>query len=290
MLFNKKMFNFFFFYSFLVIAITFVTAGNDPNCGLKGPKRPSSLDPIFGSPRIIDGEDALPGEFPWQCSLRDRETLQHLCGGSLINSRFILTAGHCVSQNNLFTAVCGSNTITPSSTEVRVKVVKQIIHPSNLYLQNDVALFKLERDLDLSPPTLGSVCLPDPNESLDFLAGKYAIATGWGNTEKEARPNKLKKVSLKVWKQADCVKAWEKNDYNIKITDGNICIGQGDKSTCHGDSGGPLVHFNEATKRWTTYGVTSFGNSSCIGPIPPVDARLSVYAKWVWDTVAANSN
>lgn len=99
---------------------------------------------------------------------------------------------------------------------------------------------------------------------------------------------KLQKVSLKVWRQADYIRV-QSND-SVILKD-NMCIGQGDdKTTCAGGSGGPLVHFNQATRRWTNYGVTSFGMSTCTGSIPPVDTRVSLFVKWLWDTVAANSD
>ena len=43
---------------------------------------------------IIGGQDAQSGQFPWQVSIWDGE--EHLCGGTLINDAFILTAAHCV--------------------------------------------------------------------------------------------------------------------------------------------------------------------------------------------------
>lgn len=45
--------------------------------------------------RIIAGADAKPGAWPWMASLWMYKR-SHICGGSLLNSRWILTASHCV--------------------------------------------------------------------------------------------------------------------------------------------------------------------------------------------------
>ena len=53
------------------------------SCGKRTIKKPQ--------PRIIGGRNALKGEFPWQVSIGG------YCGGTILSSKTILTAGHCVS-------------------------------------------------------------------------------------------------------------------------------------------------------------------------------------------------
>jgi secreted trypsin-like serine protease len=49
-------------------------------------------------PRIVNGQEAGVKQFPHQAYLRiTRSGQDFLCGGSLINNRWILTAGHCIS-------------------------------------------------------------------------------------------------------------------------------------------------------------------------------------------------
>lgn len=49
-------------------------------------------------PAIIGGTPALVGEFPSLVSLQTRDG-EHLCSGTLIEFDYILTAGHCVTDN-----------------------------------------------------------------------------------------------------------------------------------------------------------------------------------------------
>lgn len=61
-----------------------------------------SLADLFKFNRIIGGQDALIAEFPHQVSLQwgypPFVAYSHLCGGSIIDQSWILTAAHCVNS------------------------------------------------------------------------------------------------------------------------------------------------------------------------------------------------
>ena len=68
---------------------------NKDNCGQYKVSRDS---------RVIGGEDASIEEFPWQASLQKISLgailpiphFRHLCGASILNHDWLLTAAHCV--------------------------------------------------------------------------------------------------------------------------------------------------------------------------------------------------
>ncbi|KAK7172104.1 hypothetical protein R3I93_004413 [Phoxinus phoxinus] len=175
--------------------------------------------------------------WPWQVSIQNSRG-KHFCGGSLINSYWVLTAAHCLVQPENHHVVLGQTDRASNMERIQVKrIAKVITHPDynkKAKFNNDVALLKLSSPVQMTS-RVSPICLPSSSASI--LPGALCVTTGWGRTETEATPRFLQEATLPIVSQTQCRQEFGPNT----ITDAMICAGASGVSSCHGDSGGPLM-------------------------------------------------
>ncbi|GAV06153.1 hypothetical protein RvY_16181-1 [Ramazzottius varieornatus] len=246
-------------------------------------KTPSASDTKSSTLRIVGGMDVnddTGGFLCWQVSIQ-MKTVPGLvrCGGSIIGSRKILTAAHCVTLNR------GAALMSPTAFIVMVgaldsafngsssphgarncgqsfNLAKIIRHPQYDHgtLGNDIAVLILDRDIDINAQCSCPVCLPTKEPSV----GEWCVNSGYGQ-ESDSGSNDRVPLPLKFIYQ-QILKNFGPKCHYTGGQDGNnfLCAG-GIVGTdnCYGDSGGPLVCFDMTTKSYYQSGVVSFGVGKC---------------------------
>ncbi|KAF5269627.1 hypothetical protein FQR65_LT05966 [Abscondita terminalis] len=236
------------------------------------------------SSKIISGQPAAAGQFPWQ-ALNQFQTSagSFICGGALIHPRWVLTAAHCADGAYSFRITLGTLRADGNiESHARVittntAIVHQNYNPS--YLWNDVALVDLKVEVALSAYIQLVAVGTD-----QIGSGVGVTVSGWGKTsDNGGTSSSLNYVNLVTITNQQCAQV-----YGSSINDGSLCCqGFPQHSTCSGDSGGPLVYWNGNYVQHV--GVVSFVHrSGCASGNPSGYARTSYYRSWIYGRIGKN--
>ncbi|XP_074839616.1 LOW QUALITY PROTEIN: suppressor of tumorigenicity 14 protein homolog [Carettochelys insculpta] len=213
--------------------------------------------------RIVGGEDARSGKWPWQASLQ-MGMHGHICGASVVSNRWLLSAAHCFLDSDSirysvpsgWKAYMGIQIINKSSNHVAMRSIKRIIvHPRyDHYISDyDIALLEMETPVFFSE-LVQPICLP--RSPRVFFYGTVCYVTGWGALKENSYLAKtLQEAKVKIINQSVCNKL-----YDDLITSRMLCAGNlnGGIDACQGDSGGPLACAGKGN-RWYLAGIVSWG-------------------------------
>lgn len=252
---------------------------------------PVAANPFAGT--AVPGLDSPPdthtgktpsslAENPWQVALvfNAAPTARDgfVCGGSLINANWVLTAAHCVDifDPEEIDVIIGRETLSSDAGE-QIESKAFHIHIDWDGDNNDIALIKLAR-----PATLGQFLpLQKASQSAWSVPGTMSKVTGWGVLSLLADnvPDGLHEVEMPIVTQAQCKASYE-NDPAINET--VICAGTRTAGTdpCFGDSGGPLTVANPNGGR-VLVGIVSFGRGCGFVGQYGVYTRVSTFEGWV---------
>ncbi|XP_005474858.1 ST14 transmembrane serine protease matriptase a [Oreochromis niloticus] len=236
------------------------------------------------SQRIVGGQNAELGEFPWQISLHVKSH-GHVCGASLISPKWLVTAAHCVqdegslklSQPGSWEVYLGLHEQRKTQDPVQKRNLKQVIpHPNynKFTFDNDIALMELDSPVTYSD-FIKPICLPAPQH--EFPPGQSVWITGWGATrEGGSAAVVLQKASVRIINQAVCNELM-----GGQITSRMFCAGvlTGGVDACQGDSGGPLSSLSGS--RMFLAGVVSWGDGCARRNKPGIYTTVTKYRGWI---------
>ena len=200
--------------------------------------------------RIVGGENAKIGEFPWQAKLARKYGGGLICGGTLLCEKFVLTAAHCIthggsaqpfSHENVQIILGSHKLYGTDPREVKHEIKKWIVHPSytpDPKYYYDVAIIELKEPAKFNKH-VNTACLPnlEPNDESTVLI------SGWGKTQHAVGgPSKiLQKAEVDIISREQCKDMYAKplpSGQTGEITDLMICAARKGKDACQGDSGG----------------------------------------------------
>jgi secreted trypsin-like serine protease len=216
------------------------------------------------SERIVGGEEAEKGEFPFMVRLSMG------CGGALYEKDIVLTAAHCVEgsgENTEITAIGGVVDLEDSDA-VEVKSTEVLQAPGYDGKGKDWALIKLEKPIDQD--TL-AIAEDDSNNKGDFTIA------GWGaDKEGGEQQQKMLKATVPFVDDGACKKA-----YPELVEGEELCAGlldEGGIDSCQGDSGGPMF-LKDENDEFVQVGIVSWGEGCARKGKPGVYTEVSTFAK-----------
>ena len=240
-------------------------------------------------PRIVGGNETVPGRWPWMASVQD-EDFGHFCGGSLITPAVVVTAAHCVfdffgelTDPESLRVVLGRHDLsTDAGEELRVSSI--VAHPNYdpFTLDSDIAVLLLSASSQQQP--IGYV---SPADEPLFVPGTLATAVGWGETEVDPAPDRLREVTVPIVSNQV---ANQPQSYAGQVSDNMLAAGlpEGGVDSCFGDSGGPLMVANGPGGH-TLAGIVSWGLGCGQPDFYGIYTRVSAFSSWL-DTFAGRAD
>ncbi|MEN3280568.1 MAG: trypsin [Solirubrobacteraceae bacterium] len=225
-------------------------------------------------PLIVGGTVIAASAAPWQVYLRIGD--QEVCGGSVLDSKRVLSAAHCadgggahpVVSPDRVTVLAGFSDVSayragqtpPAGTQV-VKVAALSVHPyyDSRSVTDDVMVLTLSSALDLSGPNVKAITLATPG--LNLAAGAALQTTGFGQSSpSNSTPDgKLRALAMTAVSDDDCRTQLAGNSAVV------LCASATSAGACSGDSGGALTSANGSAQ--AQVGVVRTGSpiSGCAG-------------------------
>lgn len=222
---------------------------------------------------IVGGYQAEAGEFPFMASIQTKGadgTDGHFCGGSVIGTRWVLTAAHCLvdTQPGEIQVGVGRTNLDDLSSGQTLNADRIVVHPDYDKTGTfDAALIHVTADI-----TAPSIALAAVGEDSLEQDGAALTVAGWG-TEffgSPFIPADLKAVDVAAVADENCTT----NRTQGFQDESELCAEALGGDSCQGDSGGPLFG-TLADGRRIQVGIVSYGLGCAVPMFPGVYGEVN---------------
>jgi trypsin len=238
-------------------------------------------------PKIVGGADASIAQYPWQAAVIESGSgnaqPRQFCGGSLITSRIVITAAHCVHgmSPTQVEVVLGRTTLSSNAgAEIQAQAISTQSNYNNpppfsvIAPRYDVGYVVLSQ-----PSSQARIQIAGPAEAGLWSAGSIEHITGWGCTSPPTilgcnGSDDLQAAQVPIMADSTCGSgSVYGGDFDPSTM---VCAGYpgGGTDSCTGDSGGPL-QAPLAGGGFRLVGITSWGEGCAQPNAPGVYARVA---------------
>jgi secreted trypsin-like serine protease len=246
----------------LALLLTLTAAG-------PAPAAPVSSNVVGGSPRVVGGSAATTTDAPWQVLVLPNG---YLCGGAILDATHVVTAAHCVYDNE------DQEIVAPSAVTVHAGVTNRFVagqHPAVTAVSVDPGYDPDMQTSDVAILTLGAPFSfttsvqaieltdvgyrPGPSDGLRLSGWGSDVARAPGDETTPHAVDNLNVATLHT--SSGCASVYAPFDDNLLL-----CAGQAGLDACQGDSGGPLAV--QVAGVWKLAGIVT-GGAGCAWPNYP---------------------
>lgn len=229
--------------------------------------------------RILDGKPAAESQFPYQVSLQLHR--KHNCGGSIISEVKVLTAGHCLTDDDgrrfrieSLRILAGTNHLNNNEPKNYYLVKTFSIHGKFVRstVQYDYGVIFIKGQFDFHSSRISMIPLARQNP----LPGTICYVSGWGDINRGDRtkvPNELRFTTITIDRPNECKRLF----FSYFIDTHMLCAGKTNQGNAgHGDSGGPMVCNSLLS------GIVSYGTNYDDDPsLPDVYSSVAYEFDWI---------